>query len=68
MKKLLIIFILFTGCIAQKRIHSEKFVYQNEDIYHVSSYQDITLLKWSDVKVLNIDSLTNQFLYLKTER
>ena len=68
MKKLFLIFILFTGCIAQKRIQPEKFVYQNEDIYHVSSYQDTTFLNWNDVKVLKIDSLENQFLYLKTER
>ena len=49
-------------------LRPEKFYYTKTDIYHVSSYEDTTVLVWSDVKILQIDSLKSKFLELKAER
>ena len=65
--KLLIIWLTVSGCALTQR-QPEQFFYKNNDVYHVSSKQDTTLLNWSDLKVLRIDSLQNKYLELNAEK
>lgn len=46
----------------------ESFFYEEPEIYHVSIYGDTTQLNFSDVKILQIDSLKSKYLELKAER
>ena len=63
---LIIILILMFRC---KVVHpQEQFIYDNEEIYHISIYNDTTELNWSDLSVLQIDSLERQYLEYKAER
>ena len=67
MKKLIILLIILSGCVATQP-NPEQFIYQDQDIYHVSSKQDTTLLNYNDLKVLKNDSLQDKYLELNTER
>ncbi len=50
-----------------KVVRNESFHYQGKDVYHVSYKNDTTLLNWSDLKVLQIDSLQDYYLEFRTE-
>jgi len=57
MKKPILLLALFTiGC-APIIYPKESFFYEEPEIYHVSTIGDTTLLSFSDLKILRIDSL-----------
>jgi len=66
MFRLLIILLTVSGCSIIRQ--PEQFFYKNNDIYHISSKQDTTLLNYSDLKVLRIDSLQDKYLELNAEK
>lgn len=46
----------------------ESFFYEETEIYHASTIGDTTLLNFSDVKILQIDSLKSKYLEFKAEK
>ena len=65
MKKLIILLLFLSSCIA---VSPGEFHYAETDIYHVSYRQDTSILTWSDIKILQNDTLKTKYLELKAER
>ena len=62
--KFMIIIFFAMSC---KVVRNESFHYQDKEVYHVNYKSDTTLLNWSDLKVLQIDSLQDYFLEFRAE-
>ena len=60
MKILIILLIILSGCVVTQP-NPEQFIYQDQEIYHVSSVLDTTSLNWGDLRILGIDSLKQQY-------
>jgi len=59
MEKLIFLLIMFS-CISQKYLPNEKIYYENDKVYHISSYEDTTLMNQADIRALKIDSLKSK--------
>lgn len=75
--KIIILTLFLTGCVSQKSYTDSKyktfrydllfeyFFYADNEIYHISSRRDTTLLDRRDIRALRIDSLTIKYYEFK---